>query len=120
VTDINAANEYLNQVFIPQFNRDFGRCPGDPESVFVSFAGTDLNQIFCFEAKRVVNKDNTVRYENQILQLQPQPLRRTCSGLHVLVRHHLDGSYSVWKGPHLLGRFDSSGNTMEQLRKKAA
>ena len=42
------------------------------------------------------------------------------SGLHVLVRHHLDDSYSVWKGPHLLGRFDSSVNTMEQLRKKAA
>ena len=120
VTDINAANEYLNQVFIPQFNKDFGRCPRDPESVFVSFAGTDLKQIFCFEAKRVVNKDNTVRYDNKILQTQPQPLRRTCSGLHVLVRHHLDGSYSVWKGPHLLGRFDSSGNTMELLRKKAA
>ena len=70
--------------------------------------------------KRVVNKDNTVRYDNKILQIQRQPLRHTCSGLHVLVRHHLDDSYSVWKGPHLLGRFDSSGSILEQLRKKAA
>jgi len=32
----------------------------------------------------------------------------------------MDGRYSVWKGPHLLGRFDSSGNTINGLRKKAA
>jgi hypothetical protein len=38
--------------------------------------------------------------------------------LHVLVHHHIDGSYSVWKGLHLLGRFDSSGSILEQLRKK--
>ena len=50
----------------------------------------------------MVNKDNTVSYKNKILQLAPQPRRRTCAGSHVLVRHHLDGIYSIWKGIHLL------------------
>ncbi len=27
--------------------------------------GTDLNQIFCIEAERVVNKDNTISYETK-------------------------------------------------------
>jgi len=48
------------------------------------------------------------------------PIGEAAPGWHALVRHHLDDSYSVWKGPHLLGRFDSNGNTMEQLRKRAA
>ncbi len=120
IIDRESANEFINQVFIPQFNKDFGRSPREPESAFVSCIGTDLNQIFCNEAKRVVNKDNTVHYENKILQLQPQPSRRTCSGMHVIVRYHLHDSYSVWKGPHLLGVFDSDGNTMKLERKKAA
>ena len=113
ITTISAANEYLNQVFIPDFNQRFGRSPRDSQSVFVSCTETDLNQIFCIEAERVINKDNTVSYENQILQLEPQPKRRTCVGLHVLVRHHLNGNYSIWKGPHLLGAYDANGQTIK-------
>lgn len=60
IADMAGANEYLNHVFIPDFNQRFGRSPKDSRAVFVSCKGTDLNQIFCIEAKRVVNKDNTV------------------------------------------------------------
>ena len=120
-TDMATANEYLNQTFIPDFNRRFGREPKDPESAFVGCNGTDLNQIFCIEEERVVNKDNTISYKNKILQLEPQPNRRTCAGLHVLVRHHLDGGYSIWKGPHLLGVYNAEGQGVKkQTKKKAA
>lgn len=120
IADMAGANEYLNQIFIPDFNQRFGRSPKDPQAVFVSCRGTDLNQIFCIEAERVVNKDNTVSYKNKILQLEPQQNRRTCVGLHVLVRHHLDGSSSIWKGPHLLGVYDADGQNIEAAKRKAA
>lgn len=120
ITDLPAANKYLNEVFIPEFNLIFGRSPRDPESVFVSCAGTNLNHIFCMEDERVANKDNTVSYGNRTLQLHRQPNRRTCAGLHVLVRQHLDGSYSIWKGPHLLGSYNADGQAVEQLKRKAA
>ncbi len=118
ITDMAAANKYLNQVFIPDFNQTFGRSPRDQQSVFVSCKGTDLNQIFCIEAERVVNKDNTIFYETKTLQLEPQPNRRTCVGLHVLVRHHLDGSYSIWKGPHLLGTYNAKGQATKRSKKR--
>jgi hypothetical protein len=31
--------------------------------------------------------------------------RRTCAGLHVTVRRHLNGEYSIWRGPRRLGRY---------------
>ncbi len=120
ITDMASANKYLNQTFIPDFNRRFGRAPKDPESAFVDCNGIDLNQIFCIEEERVVNKDNTVSYKNKILQLEPQPNRRTCAGLHVLVHHHLDGGYSIWKGPHLLGVYNEEGKILKKQRKKEA
>lgn len=120
ITDMAGANEYLNQVFIPEFNERFGRSPKDPQEVFVSCRGTDLSQIFCVEAERVVNKDNTVSYKNKVLQLEPQLNRCTCVGLHVLVRHHLDGGYSIWKGPHLLGIYDLDGKIIETSKRRAA
>jgi hypothetical protein len=107
-----AANQYLRQHFIPQYNQDFTRPPRDPYSVFVSAHGTDLEQIFCFEEPRIVAKDNTVHFENLCLQLQKQPGRITCAGLKVTVRRHLDGSHSVWLGPRKLGLFDSQGKPL--------
>lgn len=77
ITDMAAANEYLNRTFTPDYNRRFGREPKDLESAFVGCNGTDLNQIFCIEEERVVNKGNTVSCKNKILQLEPQPNRRT-------------------------------------------
>ena len=38
-----------------------------------------------------------------VLQVRKQPARRTCAGLEVLVRRHLDGRHSVWRGPQRLG-----------------
>jgi hypothetical protein len=43
------------------------------------------------------------------LQLAKQPGRRTCARLRVIVRRHLDGTHSVWRGPQCLGRYDATG-----------
>ena len=114
ITEMEAANRYLREVFIPRYNQRFTRPARDQASAFVSYGNADLNQIFCFEEERTVAKDNTVRFENVILQIDKQPGVPSCSGWHVVVRRHLDGRFSIWKGPRLLGRFEQDGTAAAQ------
>jgi hypothetical protein len=114
ITEMEAANRYLREVFIPRYNQRFTRPGRDQASAFVSYGNADLNQIFCFEEERTVAKDNTVRFENVILQIDKQPGVPNCAGWHVVVRRHLGGRFSIWKGPRLMGRFEQDGMAATQ------
>jgi hypothetical protein len=109
ITTVAAANRYLRERFIPAFNTEFARPPADPASAFVPLGRVDLDQIFCVEEERVVGRDNVVVVAGLALQVAKQPGRRSCAGLRVLVRRHLDGQYSIWYGARCLGRYDRHG-----------
>ena len=109
LTTLAAANAYLRDHFIPDYNATFTRPPADPASAFVPLGAVDLTQILCEEEARVVGQDNIVSFDGMPLQLAKQPGRPTCAGLRVVVRRHLDGSHSVWRGPLCLGRFAPQG-----------
>jgi transposase len=113
ITTLERANRYLAEVFLPRHNATFARLPRDPASAFVPLGATDLNTILCQEADRVVAADNTVTLNRQVLQLLPQPGRRTCAGLRVLVRRHLDGRYTISRGPTCLATYDATGRPMD-------
>lgn len=104
-----AANVYLREHFIPEYNTTFTRPPADPTSAFVALGDVDLEQILCEEEPRVVGQDNTVTFDGLRLQLAKQPGRPTCAGLHVIVRRHLDRTHTVWRGGLCLGRFAAAG-----------
>jgi transposase len=109
ITTVAAANRYLRERFIPAFNVEFARPPADPASAFVPLGRVDLDQILCVEEERVVGRDNVVVIGGVALQVAKQPGRRSCAGLRVLVRRHLDGQYSIWYGARCLGRYDRQG-----------
>ena len=96
IRTVAAANRYLRTRFIPAFNAEFGRPPADRRSAFVTLGRMDLEQILCVEKERVVGRDNVVQADGVPLHLDKQRGRRTCAGLHVMVRRHLDGQHSVW------------------------
>lgn len=75
-------------------------------------AGADLDQILCVEEERVVGRDNVVTTARVPLQVAKQPGRRTCAGLRVLVRRHLNGQHSDWHGTRCLGRYDRAGHPL--------
>jgi transposase InsO family protein len=120
VRTVAAANRYLRERFLPAYNGRFGRAPADPASAFVPLGGAALDQILCHEEGRTVGQDNTVLLAGLRLQVAKQPGRRTCAGLRVLVRRHLEGQHSVWWGSRCLGRYDVRGRPLATEAPEAA
>jgi hypothetical protein len=109
ITTIALANRYLREHFIADFNAEFARAPAHPTSAFVPLGRVDLEQILCVEHERVVGRDNVVTADHVALQLDKQPGRRTCAGLHMLVRRlsfakNLAGSQTVELSALILAR----------------
>ena len=109
ITSLEAANAYLRDRFIADYNATFTRLPADPASAFVPLGPLDLDQVLCEEDERTVAPDNTVTFEGVRLQISKQPGHPTWAGRRILVRRHYDGSHSLWRGPQCLGRFAPHG-----------
>ena len=105
ITTREAANVYLAERFVPQHNTAFARAPRDPASAFVPLGTVDLDPILCHEETRIVARDNTVTVAGRPLQISAQPGRRSCVGLEVTVRHHLDGRITISQGARVFGTF---------------
>src|SRR5574341_1893451 len=108
-TTLEAANDYMRERYLLTHNYEFLRQPADPESAFVELGDVDLDEIFFEQAVRTVGKDNTVGLDGVLLQIEKQMGRRTCAGLAVQVRRHLDGGHTVRRGTQLLGAYDCDG-----------
>ena len=107
ITTMEAANRLPRERYIPTHNEEFACEAADPISAFVGLGEVDLDEIFFEDEDRTVGKDNTVSLEGAVLQIDKQPGRRTCAGLAVQVRRHLDGGYTIRRGspaPGLLRR----------------
>ena len=109
ITDYVAANGYLAQHFIADFNRRFTVKPAQPESAFVKLAGVELELVLSSKHQRVVRNDNTVAFQNLTLQLPSTHQRihfvRCPVTVHQFSNHQLGISYQG----RLLARFDSAG-----------
>jgi transposase len=110
---LEAANTYIRDRYLVVHNKAFSVEAQDPLSSFVAADGVDLDEIFCREAVRTVGKDNVVTCGKLSLQISKQPGRRTCSGLAVVVKHRLDGAWSIHRGMQVLGRYDEHGRPVE-------
>jgi len=105
VTTVTAANTYLRERFIPDYNATFSCAPEDTASAFVPLGRVDLEQILCHQEERLVARDNTVAFDGRTFQLARQPGRRSCAGLQVTIRRHLNGEYSIWSAARRLGQY---------------
>jgi transposase len=99
IRSVEAANRYLRDYYVPQHNATFRRAPSDAANAFVPVSAVDLDTILCQQDERVVAPDNTVTVGGRLLQIERQPGRRTCAGLRVIVRQHLDGRVTVTRPP---------------------
>ena len=106
---LEAANQFLREHYVTEFNRRFQMSPAQRGSAFLPCRSRDLERIFSLQFERTVNRDNTVSFQNLSLQIERVQWRATLAGCSVTAHQHLDGTLSLSYGPHCLGRYDPTG-----------
>src|SRR5205809_830048 len=99
VETVEAANQFLREHYVAEFNRRFRVSPQQPGSAFLSRGKRDLDQIFSLQFERTVNRDNTVQFQNLNLQIERVRWKASLAGCSVTVHQHLDGTLSLRYGP---------------------
>src|SRR2546422_10815274 len=112
VETVEAANQFLREHYVAEFNRRFRVSPQQPGSAFLSRGKRDLDQIFSLQFERTVNRDNTVQFQNLNLQIERVRWKASLAGCSVTVHQHLDGTLSLRHGPQQLGRYSSQGELL--------
>lgn len=101
ISTIDDANRYLEASYLQEHNARFARAD-HLQDIHRSAKGINLNNIFCFETTRCVNRDYTITLSAHFIQLLtsgaplPPPYR------YVTVRRWLDHSLHIFWNEHEL------------------
>ena len=112
ISSVEEANDFLRQHYIAEFNQRFQVAPSQRGTAFTRCPRHDLDRVFSLQYERMVNRDNTVRLQNLVLQIERVGWRGTLAGCNVMVHQHLDGTLSISYGPRLLGRYSAQGELL--------
>jgi transposase len=120
ITDLAAANRFLQRRFVPAYNREFAVPAAETGSAFVPWVGGNLHDILCVQEERVVRSDNCVAYQNKLLQIPAD--RHRCHYVKAKVRVHeyANGSLAVFYGPRCLAHYAANGKETKIKMKAAA
>ena len=84
ITTVDAANRFLREHYIGEFNGRFHVAPTQRGSAFLPCPRSqDLDLVFCLQFERTVNRDNTVSFQNLQLQIERVQWRGTLAGCNV-------------------------------------
>ncbi|MBI3752585.1 MAG: ISNCY family transposase [Deltaproteobacteria bacterium] len=122
LTDMEEANHYLTEVYMPAHNAEFMHPSREQGTGFIPWMGASLDDILCEQHERTVSSDNCVSFEGKTLQIPKDEYR--CNYIRVKVRVHryTDGSLAIFHGPRKLADYDADGNykTKEKQENKDA
>lgn len=120
ITTLEAANVFLRERYMAEFNRRFQAKAAQAGSAFVARRSRDLDLIFALQFERTVNRDNTVSFQNLNLQIEAVRWRASLAGCTVMVHQHLDGTITLTHGPHRLGRYSALGAVLSDNKLRRA
>jgi len=109
ITTMEAANRFVRERYISEFNAGFSVAASGEGTAFLPCLRSDLDRVFSLHHERVVARDNTVQFARLTLQIERQQWRSTLSGCRVTVYEHLGGALSLGYGAHEVGRYSSDG-----------
>jgi transposase len=109
IKTVAAANRFLKERFVPDYNKRFAVPAAEPGSAFVPYAGRPLADVLCVQEDRVVGADNCVAYHRRSLQIPAQRHRQHYVRATVRVHEYPDGWLAIFDGPRCLARFDPKG-----------
>jgi hypothetical protein len=85
ISDLEKANEFLDQEFLADFERRFSLEPASPADVHQP-KPRHLDEILSWEQERVVRKDWTLSWDNRFFQIDSEHENLALAGRRVLVR----------------------------------
>lgn len=119
IRDMESANIFLREVFLPKHNAQFSTPASGEGSAFIECLGIEYEDILCVQEERTVGNDNTVRYNNQIIQILSDKHRFHYVKVKVRVHEDQDGSLAVFHGPLRLSTQLCVAGTAEEKRQRA-
>jgi hypothetical protein len=113
ITDIESANRWIREVYLPQHNARFAKAAALADKAFVAADPALLSETLCSEEERIVGRDNTVSYGRLKLQLPESRMRAHYVKAQVKVRHYPDGRLAIFHGPRCLARYEATGHQID-------
>lgn len=120
VKTVEEANKFLEKEYIDEFNNRFAVKSKMEGSAFIPCTRQDLDRVFSIQSERTVNRDNTVRFKNLVLQIDKQSWRGSMAGTKVIVYQHLDNTLTIGVGAHEVGRYSETGDILKPAAKTRA
>jgi hypothetical protein len=118
IRTLEAANDFLNEHYIAEFNRRFTVPAAQRGTAFISCRHRNLEMVFTQRFKRTVDRDNTVRFDNLVMQLERAHWRHTLAGCKVIIHQHLDTTLTLMIAGHRVGHYSAEGKLLTPLTKK--
>jgi transposase len=109
IRTLEQANTFLREEYVAEFNQRFQVPAMQRGSAFLPCRRKDLEVVFSVQQQRVVSRDNTVVVGGKVFQIEPTRWRGSLAGCSVTVCEHLDQTWSVRYGPHVVGRYNAQG-----------
>lgn len=121
IGEMEKANRFLREQFVPDYNRRFAVPAQEEGSAFVPFVGDGLKDILCVQEERTVSNDNTVRYKKLTLQIPPDRHRFHYVRAKVRIHEYPEGGLAIFHGPRRLAEYTAKGELLtEKIREQAA
>jgi transposase len=114
--DLEAANRYIAEIYLPAHNARFAVDAELEGSAFVAVAPEQWHEVLCRQESRQVGNDNTVRWCGRRLQIPPSPLRPHFVRATVRLHEYPDGAVALFWGPHRIADFPPPGAPQATMR----
>ena len=109
ITDMGAANRYLEQLYMPAHNQEFCIPSTMPGTAYVPFISGNLPDILCEQHERTVDNNNCVSFEGLCLQIPADEFRYHYVRTRVRVHRYVDATLALFHGPRKLAAYDPMG-----------
>lgn len=107
IGELRPANAMLSG-FLPRYNRRFAVPPQQNGAMYRQPPpGIDLNTMFAFKYLRTVGMDNTLRFRQHRIQIEPDRHRISYARARVEVHERMDGSLAVYYRGRCLATTDA-------------
>ena len=120
ITEMEAANRYIEEVYLPEFNKEFMQPALEEGSAFVPWIGGNPDEILCEQNDRQVGNDNCVSFEGIKLQIPADKHRCHYIKANVRVHRYEDDSMAIFHGPRRLANYDRDGKPVREEKTKAS